>query len=131
MLVSPWGRSVDALIIPRSYQETLEFEYGSVNSALNGVDPEWRERDLVVLSSHLVASDCAKMIDLAHSAGFDAVVAPVVLGRKEISKYNSCLVLPWDERLTICNDKTDEPEGQLLALGHDLWSWVAALLEGR
>ena len=34
LLTSPWGRSIDALVIPRSYQETLANEYGSVKAAL-------------------------------------------------------------------------------------------------
>ena len=33
-LWSPWGRAVDALVFPRSYQETLASEFGSVEQAL-------------------------------------------------------------------------------------------------
>jgi len=66
ILSSPCGRPVDALFIPRSYQETLAVEFGSVEQALDGVDPSWRQRDLVILPSHLVPDDCATIIDLAH-----------------------------------------------------------------
>ncbi len=51
-LISPWGRNIDALVIPRSYQETLASEFGSIKAALDGVDSEWRQRDLVIFPSH-------------------------------------------------------------------------------
>lgn len=130
-LTSPWGRPVDALVIPRSYQETLANEYGSVEAALDGVDPSWRERDLIIFPSHLVANDCDAMIELAHGAGYDAIVVPVLLQLTELPQYRDCLSLTWDERWTIFNDTTEDPRGQIEALGHDLWAWVAAALEQR
>jgi len=53
-IVVSMGREIDALVIPRSYQETLAGEFGSVEQAFNGVDSSWRQRDVVILPSHLV-----------------------------------------------------------------------------
>lgn len=130
-LTSPWGRPVDALVIPRSYQETLANEYGSVEAALDGVDSSWRERDLIIFPSHLVAADCDAMIELGHGAGFDVIVVPILLQLSELSQYRDCLSLAWDERWTILNESTEDSRGQIEALGHDLWAWVAAALEQR
>ena len=127
-MTSPWGHAIDALIIPRSYQETLAGEFGSIEQALNGVDSAWRQRDLVILPSHLVPGDCATIIDLAHGAGFDAITVCVLLDPEEIAQYQGCLSLPWDERWTLSNDRTAEPGGQVDALGHDLWAWIATAL---
>ena len=131
LLTSPWGRPIDALIVPRSYQETLAGEFGSVEQALNAIDSTWRERDLVILPSHLVAQDCAVIIDLAHSAGFDAVTVHILLEPAELGQSQECLQLPWDERWTLANNRTPEPEGQVESLGHDLWAWTAGALERR
>src|SRR5258708_7978901 len=94
-LSSPWGRPVDALVIPRSYQETLAGEFGSIEQALNAVDSSWRQRDLVILPSHLEASHCATIIDLAHGAGFDAIAVSILLNPGEIRQIHGCLSLPW------------------------------------
>jgi hypothetical protein len=130
-LSSPWGRAIDALIIPRSYQETLAGEFGSVEQALDGVDPSWRQRDLVIFPSHLVSGDCATIIDLAHGAGFDAITVSVLLDPAEITHSQECLSLAWDERWTLSNDSAADPMGQVDALGHDLWVWIAAAIERR
>lgn len=118
-------------MIPRSYQETLQGEFGTVQGALDGVDPQWYQRDLVIFPSHLVPADCKTMVELAHGAGFDAVAVPVLLQYSELKKCSECLVLPWNERWTILNDSTENPSAQIDALGHDLWCWVAAGLEHR
>jgi hypothetical protein len=131
ILSSPWGRTIDALIIPRSYQETLAAEFGSVERALDAVDSAWRQRDVVILPSHLVANDCSIIIELAHSAGFDAIAVCVLLDPAEIARCGKCLNLQWDERWTISNDRNAQPDGQLDALGHDLWAWIAAAVERR
>lgn len=130
-LRSPWGRAIDALVFPRSYQEALAREFGSIAQALNSVDATWRERDLVILPSHLEATDCATMIDLAHGAGFDAVAVNILLDPTEITRCQACLSLPWNERWTLSNDRVTDHTGQLESLGHDLWGWVAAALERR
>ncbi len=130
-LYSPWGRVIDALVIPRSYQETLEGEFGSVEDALNGVDHLWRQRDLVIFPSHLVPVDCKVLVELAHGAGFDAVAVPILLKPSELKKSAACLALPWNERWTLSNDTTEKPNPQIEALGHDLWAWIAAGLEHR
>jgi hypothetical protein len=124
-LVTPWGRVVDALIIPRSFQETLKREYASVLDALDGVDSEWRTRDLVVFPSHLVSDDCQAMIAAAHGAGFDAIAASVVLTAQEIARHHDCVALRWDERWTLFNTEATRPDAQLDALGGDLWTWIA------
>lgn len=130
-LYSPWGRVIDALVIPRSYQETLEGEFGTVEDALDGVDNLWRQRDLVIFPSHLVPADCKVVVELAHGAGFDAVAVPVLLKPSELKKAAGCLALPWNERWTVSNDATDKSAPQVEALGHDLWAWIAAGLEHR
>lgn len=130
-LTSPWGRNIDALVIPRSYQETLATEFGAVEDALASVDSEWWQRDLIILPSHLIAADCETIIGLAHGAGFDAIVVPVIMQASELSKYRECLSLSWNERWTLFNESIPEPQGQVEALGHDLWAWIARALEGR
>lgn len=130
-LTSPWGRVIDALIFPRSYQETLAGEFKSVEAALVGVDPDWQKRDLVILPSHLHPSDCTTILDLAHGAGFDAVAVAVLLNPDELRPAHDCLSLPWDERWTVSNDRVDGPDGQVMALGNDLWVWVASAIENR
>lgn len=130
-LYSPWGRIIDSLVIPRSYQETLEAEFGSVEGALDGVDALWRQRDLVVFPSHLDLADCRDMLKLAHGAGYNVIAAPFLLEPEEISNYVDCLELYWDERWTISNDFTEDWSAQVEALGHDLWAWIAAALEHR
>lgn len=131
ILSSPWGRAIDALIIPRSYQETLASEFGSVEQALNAVDSSWRQRDLVILPSHLVPNDCSAIIELAHGAGFDAVAVCVLLDPAETTRCGECLNLRWDERWTVSNDRVTQADGQVDALGHDLWAWIAAAMERR
>lgn len=130
-LYSPWGRVIDALVIPRSYQETLEEEFGSVEAALNGVDQLWHQRDLVIFPSHLVPADCKVLLDLANGAGFDTVAVPIFLQPSELKKSAACLALSWNERWTLSNDTTEKPNSQIEALGHDLWAWIAAGLERR
>jgi hypothetical protein len=119
------------LIIPRSYQETFAGEFGSIEEALNQVDSNWRQRDLVILPSHLVPADCATIIELAHGAGFDSIAVNILLEPNEIVQYQGCLLLTWNARWTLSNDALADPQGQLDALGHDIWAWVAAALEHR
>jgi hypothetical protein len=92
------------------------------------VDSAWRQRDLVILPSHLVPEHCANTIELAHGAGFDAITVVVLLDPGEIAQCQACLRLPWDERWTLSNDQTAKPIGQIEALGHDLWAWIAGAL---
>lgn len=137
LLISPLGREVDAFVFGRSYQEVEKGKYGSVVAALDGNDPEWRNRELIVMPSHvekLDAADVQQMIEAAHSAGFDAVVAAVVLTNKDGSdnrkKLSPIWMLNWDERWTIPNKWSDQPDGQLEALGRDLWTWTSRALTG-
>lgn len=136
-LISPWGRPIDAFVFGRSYQEKEKAKYGSVLAALDANDPMWRTRELVVMPSHVAAqdhSDIEEMIAAAHSAGFDAIAASVIVSwekTKEWERGNNRGDFPaiwsfgWYERWTLPNPWTDTFEGQLEALGHDLWSWVA------
>ena len=130
-LTSPWGRMIDALIVPRSYQETLEGEFGSVQNALDQIDSIWRERDLIVFPSHLNLSDCEESIKLAHGSGFDVVAIPVLLQTHELPAYQDCLLLPWNERWTVFNEQSDNAIAMAEALGHDLWVWISSTLEHR
>ena len=78
-LVSPWGRTIDAYVFGRSYQESEKLRHGRVLAALVSSDPGWCERELVIIPSHLVVEDVAQIIAAAHRAGFDAgAVADVV-----------------------------------------------------
>ena len=131
-LRTPWGRRVDALVFIRSFQEKLSKDYkGSVVRALDGEDPDWRERDLIILSSHVVPLDCQQILDAGHQAGFDDILVPVLLAPSELLSYGPCMALPWDERWTLSNPTNSDPDAQLEALGRDLWVRVAAALTGQ
>ncbi len=139
-LVSPWGRPIDAYVFGRSFQEKEKAKYGTVEAALDGNDPLWRSRELIIMPSHVAANDhidIQQMIDVAHLAGFDAIAASVIMTwekTKEWEKGDNRADFPdiwrlnWDERWTIPNPWTDNYEGQLEALGHDLWSWICRAL---
>lgn len=133
-LITPWGRQVDAYVFGRSYQEIEKAKYGSVAAALDGNDPDWRWRDLIVMPSHVDKrdiSDIQDMVNLAHPAGFDAIAVPVVYWDKNGDNRKSlapALALNWDGRWTLPNKWREEPEGQLWALGNDLWSWISRAL---
>jgi len=124
-LRTPWGHVVDALIIPRSYQETLARDYNSVIEALDGVDPHWRTRDLILFPSHLVPEDCRAMVHAAHGAGFDAIAVSVLLTTEEIAAQADCVSRGWDQRWTLFNTQAADPDAQIDALGSDLWTWIA------
>lgn len=133
-LVTPWGRHVDAYVFGRSYQEVEKGYYGSVLAALNGNDPAWRQRDLVIMPSHVGPNDIADiqaMIGAANSAGFDTIAAPVVYWDANTDNRAGlapALALGWNARWTIPNPWADDPTGQLWALGNDLWSWISKAL---
>ena len=130
-MITPWGRHVDAYIFGRSYQEVERSAHGSVVAALDSNDPQWRQRDLVVMPSHVATADIADiqdMIDAAHAAGFDAVAVPVVYWDEDgdnRSDLAPALALNWNVRWTVPNPWHAEPAGQLWALGNDLWSWIS------
>jgi hypothetical protein len=79
----------------------------------------------------MVLGDCATIIDLAHGAGFDTIAVCVLLDTAEITSWSECLSLPWDERWTVSNDRNAHPDGQIDALGHDLWTWIVVAIERR
>lgn len=131
---TPWGRDIDAFIFGRSYQEAEKENFGSVSGALDGNDPNWRKRELIVMPSHIGSDEIAdiqEMIDLAHAAGFDAVAVPVVYedeSRDNRARLAPALALNWDMRWTIPNPWNEKPDGQLWSLGNDLWSWISRAL---
>lgn len=127
-LRTPWGRAVDALVFIRSYQESLAGWYGSVIGSLDAEDKDWRDRDLIIMPSHLKSADCSQMIQAAHEGGFDAISVSVQLEVDDIRKSKDCFTELWDERWTVRNPTSDDWEGQVNALGSDLWVWVAAAL---
>ncbi|NSZ00644.1 hypothetical protein G6M70_06120 [Agrobacterium tumefaciens] len=130
-LVSFSGRIVDAYVFCRSYQETEKSYYGSVLAALDGNDPQWRLRELIIMPSHVTNAcppDTLEMIDAGHSAGFDMISASVILQKgaaTRLNGYQNIWMQNWDERWTIQNPYSTSPAGQLDALGRDLWTRVA------
>ncbi|MFA6124676.1 MAG: hypothetical protein WCS75_01365 [Sphingomonas sp.] len=133
-MITPWGRHVDAYVFGRSYQEVERSKYGSVVAALDGNDPDWRERDLVVMPSHVAANDIGDirgMIGAAHAAGFDAIAVPVIYWNDEVDNRADlapALALNWNARWSIPNRHLENPAGQLRAFGNDLWSWISRAL---
>lgn len=137
-LLTPVGRYVDAYIFGRSYQEVEKSAFGSVEAALDGNDADWRERELIVMPSHVRGiqavgggDDIDEMIDAAHSSGFDVVCAAVNYDgnfTRHRTIYSSIWNKRWDERWTIPNPEQRDFEGQLDALGRDLWFWISAKL---
>ena len=110
-LTSPWGRPIDAYIFGRSYQEVEKGNHDSVAEALDKNDPDWRERELVIMPSHVSyiengdeGDDIDQMIDVAHSAGFDVICATVsfaALTGNNRTRFSDIWRKPWDERWTI------------------------------
>ena len=138
-LTTPWGRPVDAYVFGRSYQEVEKGEHGTVKDALDANDADWRDRELVIMPSHVSGiendedeeDDIDQMIDAAHSAGFDTICVSVILtgpDAEDRTPFADIWRKSWDERWTIPNSRVPKPEGQLEAIGHDLWSWVSRAL---
>ena len=136
--ISPWGRPIDAYVFGRSYQEVEKSVYGSVEQALDGNDPAWRMRELIIMPSHVAdigssksGDDIDEMIDVAHRAGFDIICATVIFtgeNEEDRTQFSAVWRKPWDERWTIPNPYAAEPIGQLEALGRDLWTWICRAL---
>lgn len=136
-LTSPFGRPIDAYIFGRSYQEVEKGHHESVEAALDANDGNWRDRELIVMPSHVGSrasgepADVLEMIEAAHGAGFDAICASVILddlNARSRGQYSAIWRHPWDERWTIPNPRVEKPEGQLEALGRDLWVWTCRAL---
>jgi hypothetical protein len=139
-LTSPWGRLIDAYVFGRSYQEVEKARHESVETALDANDPDWRTRELIIMPSHITRiesiddsdelDDIDEMIDMAHSAGFDAIAATVIFTEPDEgrAKFADIWRKAWDERWTIPNPHCDQPQGQLEALGRDLWTWICRAL---
>lgn len=135
-LTSPWGRPIDAYVFGRSYQEVEKPKHKGILAALNANDSEWRNRELIIMPSHVGdikikgqhGDDIDQIIEEAHSAGFDAICATVLLDDDDRSKIADIWRRAWDERWTIPNPHSGNPEGQLEAIGHDLWAWICRAL---
>jgi len=133
-MVTPWGRHVDAYVFGRSYQEVEKGEYGSAVKALDANDDKWRQRELIVMPSHINIidiDDIKGMIDAAHAGGFDTIAAPIVYWNDRSdnrAELEPALALGWNARWTIPNPHHENPEGQLWALGNDLWTWISQAL---
>ncbi|MCI1394681.1 MAG: hypothetical protein LKG81_04355 [Acetobacter peroxydans] len=133
-MITPWSQEIDAYVFGRSYQEVEKGKYKSILKALNGNDPDWKKRELIVMPSHVGSSDISDiqdMIDAAHSAGFDTVAVPIVYYDEDTDNREDlapALALNWDVRWTISNPCHENPEAQLLAFGNDLWSWISRAL---
>lgn len=136
LMFSPFAnRMVDAYVFGRSFQEKEKGKHGSVETALDSNDPDWRKRELVIMPSHIAAADhtdIQDMIDVAHSAGFDAVAASVILswdGGDNRADFPDIWRMSWDERWNIPNPWSDDnAQAQLEALGHELWTKIARTL---
>lgn len=132
-LISPTGRSIDAYVFVRSYQETEKKIHKSVAEALDNNDSGWKERELIIFPSHVhrSATDIDEMISAAHGAGFDIICASVLLDSEDRQSASSIWGKGWDERWTILNPYQDDKErcrAQLAALGCDLWGWICKAL---
>lgn len=132
-LVSPWGREIDAYVFVRSYQEKEKKPHRTVKKTLDANDMSWRERELIVLPSHVhkCSSDIEEMIDAAHSAGFDAVCASLIItgdGGDDRQGFANIWGKSWDERWTLLNPRAENWKPQVEAIGRDLWTWVCRAL---
>ncbi|MDD1498988.1 hypothetical protein PVA19_11250 [Agrobacterium sp. CNPSo 3708] len=133
-LTSPWGRPIDAYIFGRSYQEKEKAKYGTVENTLRANDSEWHKRELIIMPSHVAAydhPDIEEMIVAGHRAGFDMIAASVILfgpNGDNRAAFPDIWEMNWDERWTIPNPHIAKPEGQLEALGRDLWTWICQAL---
>jgi hypothetical protein len=133
VLYDSTGRQIDAYVFVRSYQEKEKKNDRSVEEALDFNDPLWRERDLIILPSHVhgSATDIDEMIAVAHGAGFDVICALVVLDSSDRQKSSSILRKGWDGRVTIMNQHRDNEQhrrAQLNACGCNLWTWICKAL---
>jgi hypothetical protein len=132
-LVSPWGRQIDAFVFVRSFQETEKAEHETIVVALDANDPHWRERELILFPSHVNGDSenhTQQMIEAAHAAGFDVIAASLILGndRKDYAKIWG---QNWDKRWTLPNPETEDWQGQIDALGRDLWTWICRALASQ
>jgi hypothetical protein len=133
VLFDSTGRPIDAYVFVRSYQETEKKKHRSVEVALDKNDHLWKERELIILPSHIHRSgtDIDEMIAAAHGAGFNVICASVLLEKDDTQRSSSILGKGWDARLTIMNSPQEDEEhrtAQLNALGCDLWTWICKAL---
>jgi hypothetical protein len=129
-LWSPWGRSIDALVFVRSFQETEKNTHETVLAALEAEDPSWNTRDLILMPSHLEQEDVREMIGIAHQAGLDAIAASICINDHERPNYALCWTEHWNERWTIPNRQADQWESRVEALGRDLWTRICHTIGG-
>lgn len=128
---------IDAYVFIRSYQES-EKERGSVVAALDHNDSQWRERELIIFPSHVTdptsPTDIDKMIEAAHTGGFDAICATIIFtGVNPEPRFADIWKKGWNKRWTIPNVRIEAPDthqgrprwtSQIEALGRELWVWI-------
>lgn len=133
-LTGPSGQKIDAYVFGRSYQEVERRNFGSVRAALDGNDPDWQTRELIIMPSHVSNEDhgdIEEMIDAAHSAGFDAIAVSVILLKSDSDNrgdFPDIWRMAWNERWTISNPCRKNFGSQLKAIGHDLWTRIRKAL---
>jgi len=133
-LTTPFGRPVNSYVFGRSFQETERSQFGTVEKALDGNDKNWRDRELIIMPSHVTSrdhQDVRDMIEVAHGAGFDTVAVSIILSGEGIDNrryFPPIWNMDWDTRWTVPNPWCADPKGQLEALGRDLWFWISNAL---
>lgn len=131
-LESSTGKPIEALVFPRSYQESEKAEHGTVEIALHAVDTQWRRRPLVIMPSHLEVDDIQEIVRTARRAGFDAVAAPIIIPERDdltSDIFTNSLAADWDVRWTLENPESNNWDAQVQALGRDLWTWICRAVE--
>jgi hypothetical protein len=99
---------LDSYIFVRSYQETEKEKHGSILKCLDANDRNWRERDIIMMSSHISqrdTSDIDEMIEVAHANGFDVIAVSVLRNAGELRQHRNGAWKSknWDERWVIWN----------------------------
>jgi len=128
-LTCPCGRAFDSYVFVRSFQEVEKKDpYGNprtVEQALDANDPDWRQRSLIILPSHLVLVDTAQIIQLAKRNGFNVIVAHIILRQNELPQFGPILEQEWDTRIECVNSETDNQatrDQQCIEIGRDLFT---------
>jgi hypothetical protein len=117
----------------RSYQEKEKEPHGTVQNALEANDPLWRERELIVLPSHVhdCSDDIDEMIETAQTTGFDAICATLIMTGNHGDDRRSFAEIwgkNWNERWTLPNAYIENWQEQVEAIGRDLWTRVCRAL---
>ena len=115
---------VDTYIFRSSYQESpsLAGHYNKdIERAIRDkIGEDWFTKDLVIMpfrcecGSKINSVNLARrLIDFAHSYGFDVIVAYIILDSDELKKKNCCrdiLKLNWDKRWELYNPRISQDD---------------------